>query len=496
MEFIEYYRILRRRIWIAAVMAGLTAAVVVAARLMPQETTYPAAGRIFVHEIAKRQVRLQGNDLQIGQPEREEEFWSNFGQFVSSTQVLQTAATDIGLAAGEAARQLERPRAERIPGSNVAHIISGARGVPSNVTDPNLSNKRDVAVRFCDAAMEGLGELWRSRQLGWLGATRETVEERLPVLRQEIARIETEVDSLTAKHDGVSPTGVLESLTGELATIEEQMASAEVSRGTAEATSDVLGRAGEEGGARLARAATPALVSPRAAALRQAIIDRQIQLDEQLSRRTEEHQQVRALQAEIERLQRRLEEVEGAGEEEMGPEASAILQEAAISAEVEASALTRRLELLRSRTGEIRDKLPTVRADARVFEDVDARLTQARQTYAMAQNHIARLELEEQQVSNAVLLEVVTTAEPQRVPRGVVRFIVQLAVALSAGGGLGILLVFVLHYVDFSFQDEEEAERMLDVPVLAGIPRTDIQVDTGAAELPPEEETQAHIQLR
>jgi len=344
--------------------------------------------------------------------------------------------------------------------------------------------------------MEGLGELWRSRQLGWLGATRETVEERLPVLRQEIARIETEVDSLTAKHDGVSPTGVLNSLTGELATIEGQMASAEVSRGTAEARSDVLARTGEEGGARLARAATPALVSPRAAALRQAILDRQIQLDEQLSRRTEEHQQVKALQAEIERLERRLEEVEGAGEEEMGPEASASLREAAVSAEVEAAALSRRLELLRKRTGEIRDKLPTVRGDARVFEDVDARLTQARLAYATAQNHIARLELEEQQVSNAVLLEVVTTAEPQRVPRGVVRFIVQLVVALSAGGGLGILLVFVLHYVDFSFQDEEEAERMLDVPVLAGIPRTDIQVDTGAAEFPPEEETQAHIELR
>ena len=59
MEFIEYYRIIRRRIWIAALMAGLTAAVVVGARLMPQETTYPAAGRILVHEIAKRQVRLQ-----------------------------------------------------------------------------------------------------------------------------------------------------------------------------------------------------------------------------------------------------------------------------------------------------------------------------------------------------------------------------------------------------------------------------------------------------
>jgi capsular polysaccharide biosynthesis protein len=495
MEFIEYYRIIRRRFWIALVMAGITVAVVIAARLMPQETTYPAAGRILVHEIAKREVRLAGDELAIGQAQDEGAFWNDFSQFVGSTQVLQTAAADIGVTADEAARQLQAARAERLADSNVAQVVAGATGVPRQPMAADVSNASDLAVRFCDAVMEKLDELWRARRVAWLDLTRETVEERLPIIEDEIARTEKEADRLIAKYEGVSPVGVLGSLTAELAAIEEQTATTEVSRGGAEARSEVLSRAGEEEGTALARAGATT-TSPRVVALRQAILERQIQLDEQLSRRTAEHEEVKALQASIERLQRRLDEVEAGGEPEMGPEASAILQEAAVSAEVEAEAMTRRLELLRKRVGEIRDRLPTVRADARVYEDIDGRLTGAKQTQATLRDHVARLDLEEEQVKKAPLLEVVTAAEPQRVARGVVRFIIQLAVALGAGAGLGILLIFVLHYVDFSFQDEEEAERMLGVPVLAGIPRTDVQLAGPPGAPPSGEPTGEHIELR
>ncbi|MGC9317997.1 MAG: hypothetical protein ACP5KN_08180 [Armatimonadota bacterium] len=477
MEFIEYYRIIRRRFWIALVMAGIAAAAVVAWRLMPQETAYPALGTILVHDVAKRDVLLQGNEVQIGQPE-EGQFWSNFTSFVGSTEMLRSAAEEIGISVEEASQQLEPAQLRRIQESDAAQVSAAALGVPRTGLAPNVSNAKDLAVRYCDAVMDQLGEAWRARRLRRLELARQILQEREPVLEREVAQIRREADALIAEYDGVSPSGVLESLTQELAAVEEQMAATQVERGAAEARSQVL--AGRESRRVAAVEGEQAPVTnPRVAALQQAIIEKQIQLDEELARRTEEHQQVRALKAEIGRLEQRLAEVRAEGEQEMGPATAAVMVEAAITARVEAEALTRRLELLQERMGEIRDRLPTVRADARVYDEVASRLAAAEQAHRTLLDSLDRLDAEESQIANpeVTLVEVLDEAEPQRVARGLAAFIGRLVVAVLAGGGLGILLIFMLHYVDFSFQDEEEAERMLGVTVLAGIPRSDIEFE-------------------
>ncbi|MEA3402579.1 MAG: hypothetical protein U9R79_15175 [Armatimonadota bacterium] len=466
-------------------------------RLMPQETTYPAVGTVLVHDVAKRDVLLEGNEVQIGRPE-EEQFWSNFAQFVGSTEMLRTAAEAIGVSAEEATGQLEPASLQPIRGSDAARVSAAAIGVPRTGMAPNVSNAKDLAVRYCDAFMEHLGEEWRARRIRRLELARHILQERQPLLKQEVAQIRREADALIAEYEGVPPTGVLDSLTQELAAVEEQMAAAQVAKGTAEARSDVL--AGRER-PRMARVEgeETSITNPRVVALEQAIVEKQIQLDEELARRTEEHQQVRALKVEIERLQERLREVKAEAEQEVGPAAAAVMAETAVTAQVEAEALTRRLELLQERMGEIRARLPTVRADARVYEEVAGRLAGAEQAYATLLDSLDRLDAEEEQLGNpeVTLVEVVDEAEPERVPRGLAAFVGRLAVAVLAGGGLGILLIFVLHYVDFSFQDEEEAERMLGVRVLAGIPRSDVEFEPVEAVTgePEQDETDADAGL-
>ena len=477
MEFIEYYRIIRRRIWIAVGMAALTAAVVVGARLMPKEVAYPAAGRVLVHEIAKREVQVAGNELQIGMPREEERFWNNLGQFVSSTELLQRAAADIGIVGGEVERRLKHASAGRIEGSNVLQVTVSAEN-------------RAVAVALCNAVMAQLGEMWQARQVTRVAAARETLAGRLPPLREELSRLESEADKLTVPHQGSKPPDVLERLDGELAATESQLTSTELAMGTAQARANITERAPERAPARLARERAPRAPSPRVTALQGAILQKQIELDEARSRRTSEHQDVRAIEAQIEALQERLrqvEEAQDAGEEEVNPEISLLLQRIAVEAEIEAITLSQQLELLRRRATEIRERLPTVRADARAFEQIDGQLTTTQQTYVAAQGHIDRLEVEEEQLQSATLMEVLEGAVAQRMPRGLVGFVMRLGVAIFAGGGLGILIIFVLHYVDFSFQDEEEAEKMLGVRVLAGIPRSDV-VLYSAAEASPEGE--------
>lgn len=481
MEFIEYYQIIRRRIWVIVVLTVVTSAIVVGARLMPQEIQYPASGRVLVHDIAQRKVALSGNEAVIGVPE-DATFWDDLNQVLFSRMVMEAAAQEIGLAPGEAGEQLQSPRAQRIENSNAAVVQVSATGVPEALLARDISNARDMAVRYCDAVMGTLDDIWRQRRMAELQSAREALEQRQPDLEREIARLQVRADELARKYDGIPPTGVLEQLYTELTEMEQELAGGEVERGAAEARSQTLSSQAGEIATRRTPANRQLVVDPRVEALRQTILEKQIELDEQLTQRTEEHEEVQVLRKTIQRLEERLEELAAESSSgAVGPEVSAILLQTQITADVESAALTRRIELLKQRAGEIRSKLPDVRADARLYEEIDARLSATQASLDMIFDSLDRLDAEENAVTSAAMFEVLTTAEPGHVSRGLASFAVKLVGAAAAGAAIGVLLILVLHYVDFSFQDEHEAEQMLGVPVLVGIPRSDIVIAPEAA---------------
>ena len=488
MEFVEYYKIIRRRIWIAVVMAAITASVVVAARLMPQETVQPAAGRVLVHEVAKRQVEVAGYELRLGPPADEDLFWNNLSHFVHSTAVLARAAADVGIVGGQVEQQLAHAQARRLEGSNVLEIVAGAKEVGIHPVNPNIASAKDLAVEICNTTMEQLGETWRTRQVARVQAAQETLQERMLPLRQEISRLQSEADKFTAEYGGRKPTGVLETLSNELEAVQSEIATAQTSGGTAQARVQTLQEMFSQAPATLAREGLAMAGSPRVVALQNAIVEKQIELDEARSRRTEAHPDVRSLQAQIEALEERLSKVRQGEGQELGPQATAALQQADLEARTNVAAFSRQLELLRSRAADVRERLPSVRANARLFEQVDSDLTRAQTGLDTVEGNIERLAAEEEQMQDATMMEVLEPAVAQPVARGLMRFVVQLGVAVFAGGGIGILIIFVLHYIDFSFQNEEEAEEMLGVRVLAGIPRSDVVLHTASPEMSAQEE--------
>ena len=488
MEFIEYYKIIRRRVWIAVVLAAITASVVVAARLMPKETVQPAAGRVLVHEVAKRQVEVAGYELRLGPPADEELFWNNLNHFVHSTYVLATAAADVGIVGGEVERQLAHAQARRLEGSNALEIVAGAKEVGIHPVNPNIASAKDLAVEICDTIMEQLGETWKTRQIARIQIAQETLQERISPLRQEISRLQNEADKFTAEYAGRKPTNVLETLSNELETVQSEIATVQTSQGTAQARVQTLQEMFSQAPATLAREGPVIAASPRLLALQNAIVEKQIELDETRSRRTEAHPEVRSLQAQIEALEQRLNKIVQGEEGQISPQASAALQQADLEARTNVEAFSRQLELLRSRAADVRERLPSVRANARLFEQVDTELTRAQTALYTVEANIERLAAEEEQMQDATMMEVLEPAVAQRVARGLMRFVLQLGVAVFAGGGIGILIIFVLHYIDFSFQNEEEAEEMLGVRVLAGIPRSDVVLYAAAPEISTPEE--------
>ena len=487
MEFVEYYKIIRRRIWIAVVMAAITASVVVAARLMPQETVQPAAGRVLVHEVAKRQVEIAGYELRLGPPADEDLFWNNLSHFVHSSAVLAAAAADVGIVGGEVEQQLAHAEARHLEDSNVLEIVAGAKEVGIHPVNPNIASAKDLAVAICNSIMEQLGETWKTRQIARIQAAQDILRERILPLRDEISRLQSEADKFTAEYGGRKPTDVLETLSNELETVQSEIATAQTSQGTSQARVQTLQEMFSQGPATLAREGPAMAGSTRVVALQNAIVAKQIEMDEARSHRTDAHPEVRSLEAQIEALEKRLSQVRQGEGQEISPEAAAALQQADLEARTNVEAFSRQVELLRSRAADGRERLPSVRADARLFEQVDSELTRAETAIDTVGANIERLAAEEEQMQAATMMEVLEPAAAQRVARGLMRFVLQLGVAVFAGGGIGILIIFVIHYVDFSFQNEEEAEEMLGVRVLAGIPRSDVVLHAASPEMSAEE---------
>ncbi|NLO07079.1 MAG: hypothetical protein GX131_14735 [candidate division WS1 bacterium] len=471
MEFVEYYRILRRRIWLVVLTAGLAAAAVLLTRLLPQETVYPADGRILLHDVAKREMYLQGNDLFIGPLDNQGEFWNGFSQFVNSRYVFESAAAELGISSPEAEEALEPAQAERLGESDVARISASAVEVPQG-EGVSVEDPREMATLFTNTVMDKLDDLWRQNRLARIDAIRKVLQERLPDIEGDLADLRANVDAIVGPYGGVPPTTLESQMTTELGTIESETSASEISRGTADARADILGeRARSTGGG---RTTTTPIQNPEAAALQQAIAQKQVELEEELTRRTAEHEAVKAIERQIAGLRQRLATVRTDAVTTGTDPGSIALREAAIQAEVEAAAINRRLDLLAQRATEIHNSLPQISRDARIYEEVDARLKGMRADYDAVINHLERLDYEEQQLEATTLIEVIAPAEAQRIPTGLASFVLKLIVAIIAGAILGILLVFAIYYVDFSFQDAHEAELLLEVPVLAGIPRTDV----------------------
>jgi len=144
-----------------------------------------------------------------------------------------------------------------------------------------------MATLFTNTVMDKLDDLWRQNRLARIDAIRKVLQERLPDIEGDLADLRANVDAIVGPYGGVPPTTLESQMTTELGTIESETSASEISRGTADARADILGeRARSTGGG---RTTTTPIQNPEAAALQQAIAQKQVELEEELTRRTAEH---------------------------------------------------------------------------------------------------------------------------------------------------------------------------------------------------------------
>jgi uncharacterized protein involved in exopolysaccharide biosynthesis len=478
MEYIEYYRIIRQRIWIAVMIAVLAGAVVLGMYLRPRaEKSYVGRMVIAVNDAAMRTVALQGDVLTIGSPADDKTFWGSFIELAQGRLLPEAIARAVPKVPEDDCSPLQLGRLE------------DTKLVSLEVT--TRTKEQAEAVAFgCVGAMD---RLWRSRQIESAEGISRQLAGRITELEKQIRYLADRTDQIITAYGGLDPASRADALEQELRALEQQLVSSQLEAVGVTQQARVLA-AGSTAQVPVKAGLTPVVdtaTDPRVAALQAKILDKGLEIDDALIRRTPDHPEVKALQAQLQTLEGRLRQVqrEVSASVPAGSDNTIVdpgLRRDTLVAQAAAQAMNGRIVFISRRIAEIRNKLPALHTAGAAYDALAQPLQADRDTRATLLGHQIQVSSELNTLKMARAPEMVTAMTPQASVEGTRRptrgFIMKFIVALIAGFGIGVLTILMMHYVDMSFRNEEEAEQMLGERVLVGIPRTDVVLREPATE--------------
>ena len=468
-EYIEYYRIIRERVWLVILGAVLAGLVVVGLHFVVGTTEVSTArGSLSANDVAMRAMMVQSDQLLIGV---DEGFWASAIQRGTGPTALSAILQELKLTSDAEEEYKISIGAGQLEGSNVVSLTCS-------------SYDRDLALKAVEVGMKLWDTRWREYKIEEANRAIDILEKRLPTLEAELDDAQAVVDAIEARHGGVAPVKEADTLASSLTATQIAMQSASLESAAAEERSKALATQPQRTASSAAER-NPALLE-RIDVLNQQLMDREVLLADMLGRRTKEHPSVKALEQQIADLKKRLNTLEIAAAAESS---SGYVQEAVIAARTYAMEMSARRELLAAREAEIRGKLSKVRTDIVEHEKASSNVTALQKRCFDLREAIRSAHAEllaRQNVKH--MLKVEDEAKLDRQPRGFMKLVVKLGLAGMGGVGVGILVIFVLHYIDTTFKNEEDAARMLGYPVLGGIPHSDVEViETEADDTTPEE---------
>jgi len=462
MEFLEYYQIIRSRIWIAIMMAAAAFVVATVYQLLPP-AGWPAYGRMEANSaMASRQIDVQGQKAGFVQ---DPEFWGTLEQVV----------TGPGLVA-EAAHQIDPPitNPEALLHLKPFEFQRPKRGAVFTITGTGRSP--DEARKLTDAAMQVLAEYWTGDRIQNLKLIRARLETSRATTDRRMAYLRRVMDTTHQGDLPGRPTDVLTWIQGQLNTLQGAIASGQIEIGIAQ---DRVQRLHSLADRERSLPPEQRMLSGNMQGLTGLLQNRLLQLEAarmtMLYTRTEAHPQVVAVTQEISSVRKRLaEETKKEAALTSGGGLPSALQEQMTLAELDARAAQRRLDALRSQDADLRQRMPAVQARARQYEAWDVELKSQTVTRESA---VANLELVNGEMARLGTTKDLTTSDKAAElpnPKKISTYLM-LVVALCATSFIvGCVLIFALHSIDLTFKNEAEAEQLLGYPILAGIPRSDI----------------------
>lgn len=419
MEFIEYYQLLRRYVW-APLLLMVVAALGGVLVYFLGPTVWKASGQILAQPGSAYRLRWAGATVEVTE---EAEVWGTIQQLVESRALAEQAAQEAGLRDAH----LQPLGFERDKRGNIFAIKGSAETA-------------DIAQRYVNGGMAALAKIWDQTRMDRTQAIRTEIQDRLGRLTPDRDRLLAEMRRLEAGPPPGPPTEAAVAVQSELTQVNGAIGTTAVD---VEAARDRLSAlsvlAQRESRARPEQQANPVLVS-----LRTRLSDLQTQRRRMLQTRTENHPEVVALDEDIQATRAELRRAE-AQVQALGT--TTALEQQLVLARADVQAAQRRVQELRARQAALQGRLAELQGRANAYRRLSDELAPAddeRKTLLtnlkVANNEIDRLRTSQ----DLRVIEPARATESNRTPARLAMLVVGCGVA---GLVLGVVLVFVLHYL-------------------------------------------------
>jgi uncharacterized protein involved in exopolysaccharide biosynthesis len=460
MEFIEYYQIIRSRIWLAIMMAAAAFVVVTVYQVLPT-SSWPAEGQMSASQEAAWDLQWSGNNVNMIE---DREFWGTLEQFVTSRGIRDMTVSGTGVTNPD---DWERTR--------TFEFERGKRGQYFVVRGWGPSS--DAAHQYVTLGMKTIAEQWNAGRRARYAIAVTELKKSARAQQERVQALQDQIDGTQTGSSTGRPTERLTWVQGQINVLGGNISDARVEIGIAQdrvTSLNSLARR-EESLPPDQRLLAPTATGP-AAALQAQLVQAELGRSRMLLTRTPGHPQVVALDRELEDLRQRIGQMQKANGnvQQAGSGLPSALREQITMAGLDLRAAQRRADAHMAEEAQLRAQVPALLNQSRRYQELEselklasdeaARITSGVQT---TQAEIARLDATD---DLQPLGEAVNLPSPKTLPK----YALMAVVASFAGFVMGCMLIFALHHIDLTFKNESEAEHLLGYPVIAGIPRTDI----------------------
>ena len=413
--------------------------------------------------MADLHVQRQGAEIGFA---HDQSFWGTLEQFVGLRAVVEVSANAAGITNPDELRTLPSFEFQRGKRGSV-FTFRGTGKSPKQAED--LTNKgMEYLASSWNASRAEDARLIRQQLIADISGADKTIA----ALRERLNRMQS------GKGLAGRPTDLLTWTQGQINALQGSIATAKIDIGVAQDRLQALHTL-----ARREESLPPEqrLVSTQAGGLVGVMQARLVQLEterlQMLDTRTEVHPRVVALDREIKALRERIaEETKGSQQTSASPVLPSALQDQITAADLDLRAAQRRLTAFTAEEATLRQRTPELQKLAYEYGTVETELSSATGKRNSYVEGLAQVDSEIQRLASAKDLRVTSKAQALPSPKKLSKYAMMVVAGSFAGFIMGCMLIFMLHYVDLTFKNEAEAEHLLGYPVLAGIPRSDIEV--------------------
>lgn len=460
MEFLEYYRIIRDRVWIVIAGAAVAAIIVVIFSIMPP-SEYTGRGRILVREEAFMIMRRSGDSVTPASMGRDS--WYTLFNVLASDSVLYRSAQEAGITDPRVVDDLEPIEGQQESRSSVARITAAA---PT----------REQTLRLTTAAMDVLLQAWDEFRLGTIDQIEQDLETVLAQTEDALKPLENRMDEYMSAEEPGTPPERLAALEERVSLLESEVQAAEIEVKLSQDRVESL-RQLERGQASLPleQQQYGSLMAGELRTMHQQLDEMEDQLASMLEHRTEQHPAVKALKEKIAEQKADIEALRRG--EPTASSAPSPLEAQILQAELAVADAQHRIEVLQAEALDQKAKLPIYRSRAEEYAEFADEYEELVAKRDSLLTELDELAAERRRLRETEDIEILDEAVLLPTGKTIGKTLTLFLAGVMGGALIGALAVLVLHYIDVTFKNAYEAERLSQRRVLASIPRTDILME-------------------